>query len=116
MPPPKTLFADPERILVSIYHESEALVAELDERIRKVYGFYREHLQRDLENARAGWIKYSLPLFSGRDDLSESAKQIWRRAVRQLEADGLVERDHPYIRLTEAGRSKLGALVKMTNV
>jgi len=61
-------------------------------------------LERDLAFARDGWVEYSLETFSGRTDLSESERQEWRKAVRQLDADGLVERNGHQIRLTKFGR------------
>ena len=115
MPPKKSLFADPDAILLGIHHGnitwSAALKDELAAATRQGNCFTGA-VRSQLADAQDGWVVYSLELFSGRSDLTESHKQIWRRGVRQLEKDGLVERCVRLIRLTESGEARVKELTE----
>jgi hypothetical protein len=110
MPPQRTHNADPDAIVVNIadavvHWKLDILAAQMET---------EEHLwnplEREFEEARAGWIDYDLELFAG-TGLTESAKQVWRKAVRDLVADGILERQGNEIRLTHAGHKRVERLI-----
>ena len=72
-----------------------------------VYSHDLQKLRRQLADTEGGWVTYSLSLFSGRDDLTESERQVWRRTIRELEADGFLERFRREVRLTPDGLAHL---------
>ena len=111
MPPPKTIIVDPTRILVSIHDVVQAWISGIEAELATTPLYLRVVLDRELASARSGWITYDLPTFSGRNDLTESEKQIWRRAARQLVGDELLERNGRRIRLTTKGRARVKELL-----
>ncbi len=119
MPPKKSLFADPDAILLGIHHGnitwSAALKDELAAATRQGNCFTGA-VRSQLADAQDGWVVYSLELFSGRSDLTESHKQIWRREVRRLESEGIVERAVRLIRLTDDGRARVTQLLEDQDV
>ncbi len=115
MPPKKPLFADPDVILLNIYHGNIAWEDEQKDELAAAIrqgNYFTGVVRANISDAQDGWVGYSLELFSGRSDLTESHKQIWRRGVRQLEKDGLVERCVRLIRLTESGEARVKELTE----
>jgi hypothetical protein len=57
------------------------------------------------------WWDYDLTGFAG-TWLTESERQRWRKTIRSMESDGLVERDRRLIRMTAEGEAMLTAEAK----
>ncbi len=115
MPPKKSLFADPAAILLGIYHGNIAWAADLQEELDAAIrqrNYFTGVVRANLADAAAGFVTYDLELFSGRSDLTESHKQIWRREVRRLESEGIVERAVRLIRLTDVGKARVKDLTE----
>ena len=69
----------------------------------------------EVRKIEEGWLPYSLPMLTGQDGLSESAKQVWRKEINRLEHDGLVEirgAKATEIRLSESGKQRVAELTK----
>ena len=104
MPPKRQNFADKSSILLAIHFQIEDAVAGIEADMLAAPPHYRGKFVRELADVSQGWVLYDLVQFSGNPDLSESQKQVWRKAVRELEASCLVERETIYIRLTDSGK------------
>ncbi len=132
MPPVRKIFADATKILRSIYSATEGQIPSLQSAIVeaqaemkrlskdrdagliessdyfKASGETQLRLfahERDLRDAKSGWIRSDLELFADRV-LSESEKQTWRKAIRNLEAAGLIQRDGRHVRLSDDGLNR----------
>lgn len=127
MPPKKTIIVNPDDILLAIHRIVEANKAWIDSELVEMGEPYSgdprwnrpdwHQRRRWLQDARedVDWLRYDLAAFSGRNDLTESEKQIWRRTIRNdLGRQGLVQiygikaRE---IRLTEKGRLRVDELL-----
>ena len=104
MPPQKSIIVNSDDVLLGIHRTVEGIKAAIDAELVKLgdkhspdsgFTFHCDWYFRraELQEARreADLLRYDLTAFSGRSDLSESEKQIWRRTIRQLEAEQLVE-------------------------
>ena len=104
MPPRRQNFADKTAILLSIHTQIEDAIQGITADLEAAPVNYRGKYERELADVEQGWVVYDLAEFSGNPDLTESQKQVWRKAVRELEFSGLVERETIYIRLTDSGK------------
>ena len=127
MPRPKTSHVDRDALLAAILADELAIVAAIDQRLAKLtpddnhrmsrtrYGFCNRQHELVSERRAACWVAYDLDHLVGRH-LTDSERVITRKALREMEADGLFYLDPPTrptaIKLTPDGRSKAAELLE----
>jgi hypothetical protein len=114
---PKTIFVDPAAVLTAIGREIITAVADIDRQLSELSGDggstwteygHRSHRSYLLcRRQAAAWPEQDLARWAGRP-LTDSERIRHQQAVRQLVADGLLERDGRRVTVTPAGWQAAG--------
>lgn len=107
MPPAKSIFVDKERILARVAEVAAAQAASTNDYHDGTPLMYGDEI-RQRKLLRDAWVARDLEDLAGKP-LTASERIRHQQAIRQLEADGLVELEPRWVKLTEAGRVRVAS-------